>query len=504
MARSLGNPSKSVNVCGDNANVSQTYNGWIDLFCWGTSGWNSGANEYQPWSTSNNNEDFIIGGDGTNELTGIYANADWGVFNKITNGGNKAGMWRTLTLEEWEFLKGSNAIRRNKSGLATIQGYYKGLVLLPDEWTLPNGLTFVSELDDGFAANTYDLNQWQRMEAAGAVFLPVTGCRKITNVDMSEGHGRYWLSTQNNGDKAYFIDFQDGAISRNYRGRYWGQAVRLVRDSRESRGEAFDEDGTSYRRFSVSATSTVRFSKGNLQYNAAQNIWRFAGKQYMYLGDGNTDIAQDYNGWIDLFCWGTSGWNSGANQYQPWSTTTYGTDYQPGGNGTNNLTGDYAYADWGYYNRINNGGNKANQWRTLTRDEWRYLINETENATRSGKYGMATIRTASKSYNGMVILPDDWVLPGGATFTAGYAGGFNTNIYTTAQWQKMEAAGAIFLPAAGGRDGTAVYAVGTEGYYWSSSCNGEEYAVNMGFEGDYMDMRDSHRSLGFSVRLVKD
>ncbi len=38
--------------------VSATYDGWIDLFGWGTIGWSNGANAYQPWATSTSNSDY--------------------------------------------------------------------------------------------------------------------------------------------------------------------------------------------------------------------------------------------------------------------------------------------------------------------------------------------------------------------------------------------------------------------------------------------------------------
>ncbi len=59
--------------------------------------------------------------------------------------------------------------------------------------------------------------------------------------------------------------------------------------------------------FSVSATKTITFSSGNLQYHAANKAWRFAPTQLDYVGDDNANIADDYNGWIDLFGWGTGG-----------------------------------------------------------------------------------------------------------------------------------------------------------------------------------------------------
>jgi glycosyltransferase involved in cell wall biosynthesis len=49
----------------------------------------------------------------------------------------------------------------------------------------------------------------------------------------------------------------------------------------------------------------VIFSQGNLQYNPAENIWRFAEKQYDMIGADNANISPTYNGYIDLFGWGT-------------------------------------------------------------------------------------------------------------------------------------------------------------------------------------------------------
>jgi hypothetical protein len=349
------------------------------------------------------------------------------------------------------------------------------------------------------------------MEAAGAVFLPCAGKIWGSNyMKPSSSGGAYWSVTPQDGNsttRAGYLNFTKNptyGVSWGVDGmnRYSGNSVRLVRDSRESRGEAFDEDGASYKEFSVSATSTVRFSKGNLQYNAAQDIWRFAAKQYQYIGNANTNISSSYNGWIDLFGWGTSGWNSGATAYQPWSTSITDEDYYPGGTYNNTLTGDYADADWGVHNRINNGGNKARQWRVLTKDEWSYLIGNSGN--RTGKCGHATIKGTAKSYAGIVLLPDDWTLPSGVTFTAGYGNGYTTNTYTIAQWEKMESAGAIFLPAAGDRYSTGVTLVGTNGYYWSSIPNDEYVVWCMYFVGDDVDMYNSHRYDGRSVRLVQD
>ena len=59
--------------------------------------------------------------------------------------------------------------------------------------------------------------------------------------------------------------------------------------------------------FLVSATKQVRFSQGNLQYQASTNTWRFAETQYSIVGNANENISSSYSGWIDLFGRGTSG-----------------------------------------------------------------------------------------------------------------------------------------------------------------------------------------------------
>lgn len=127
----------------------------------------------------------------------------------------------------------------------------------------------------------------------------------------------------------------------------------------------FDDNGASRALFSVAADRQVRLSRGNLQYQASTDTWRFAEKQYEVVGVTNSFVSASNEDWIDLFCWGTSGWESGANAYQPWSVSVDDAGYQPGGSWQNGLFGNYANADWGVYNPISNGGNQPGMWRTL-------------------------------------------------------------------------------------------------------------------------------------------
>lgn len=248
-------------------------------------------------------------------------------------------------------------------------------------------------------------------------------------------------------------------------------------------------------KFSVSATKQVRFSQGNLQYQASTSTWRFAEHQcdvvgigygqtdedaYCYIGgtvqnSDNRQISASYAGWIDLFGWGT-----GNN---PTNTSTDNADYA-------------TFTDWGI-NKISNGGNTANQWRTLTYDEWDYLLSTRANA--KNLRGQATVN----GITGYVFLADGFVVPSGLSFTAN-PNNWTTNVYTSSDWAKMEAVGAVFLPAAGNRYGTGVGSVGYYGYYWSSAPKGENYTYNLGFGSDGASMMFNYRNFGQSVRLVQD
>ena len=263
--------------------------------------------------------------------------------------------------------------------------------------------------------------------------------------------------------------------------------------------------------FSVSETKQVYFSQGNLQYQAENNIFRFAPHQYNYIGEANSNISINYSGWIDLFGWGTSGWNNGNVYYQPYDndntyteSNCYGYGPTDGTNYNFSLTGEYANADWGIYNAITNGGNQINQWRVLTNDEWRYLSYTRQDAAL--KKGMATVA----SVKGIIILPDEWILPEGLSFSNITNYSSSVNVYSLSEWGLMEEAGAVFLPAAGLRSGTQINNAGSNGHYWSSICQGLAYGYTVyiappagGFNhnlvGDYR-----RRDLGCSVRLVQD
>ena len=115
------------------------------------------------------------------------------MYNAVVNGGNQTGLWRTLTGEEWGYLISTRTDASSKKALASIDGI-NGLVLLPDNWTLPDGLAFNSGISD-YEQNAYSATEWVKMERNGAVFLPAAGYRSDTVARDWNSQGEYWSSS---------------------------------------------------------------------------------------------------------------------------------------------------------------------------------------------------------------------------------------------------------------------------------------------------------------------
>ena len=251
--------------------------------------------------------------------------------------------------------------------------------------------------------------------------------------------------------------------------------------------------------FSVSANTRVRFSQGNLQYigSASTPYWKFADHQWEYLGEngqGSSSSTADR----DLFGWGTSGYNHGAVCYQPWSTSTNNSDYFAYGNASYSLFYNTGKADWGY-NAIVNGGNQTNQWRTLTAAEWQYVFN-----TRSTASGIRYAKAKVNYVNGVILLPDYWTSDiYSLSNTNNSSASFSSNIINASVWDVLESSGAVFLPAAGYRDGTWTEEFESYGRYWSASCNDSSYAYFVYFGDSNLGTDYYNRYVGRSVRLVR-
>ncbi len=262
--------------------------------------------------------------------------------------------------------------------------------------------------------------------------------------------------------------------------------------------------------FSVSDGHSVLFSPANLQYQATTATWRFATHQYDVVGDNNSHISSTYDGWIDLFGWGTSGWPSNANVYKPFATSADYADYYVGGAAANDLAGNYAKADWGVFNAISNGGNSAGLWRTPTSTEWNYLIAERQASTINNVENARFVRATVGGVQGMVLFPDHFAYPIGIDEPADSlinnmeASPFSTT-YTIHEWAAIETDGAVFLPVGGYREGTRLVTNPPTGYYWSSSHQTPQWALALMFNANTIAPQNSTpRWRGCYVRLVQD
>ena len=276
--------------------------------------------------------------------------------------------------------------------------------------------------------------------------------------------------------------------------------------------------------YKVAEGKSVYFSQGNLQFNAGYGshavygdtakkagTWRFAENQFDVVGDDNEHIDSTYTGWIDLFGWGTSGWNSGAKAYQPWAISLESSDYYPGGDYSNSLTGSYAKADWGVYNAISNGGNMPNIWRTLTNEEWKYLF-------QNNKWTLGYIKTTEEDSSVcFMLIPEKFTAPEGTTvevigtadLTSTDIQGLtvpSTNRYSIDEFTSFEELGVVALPCGSSRQGDRVGILRLYGDYWSSSPSDSDWVYEFIFYSTsvYSSYCGLGRYAGRSVRLVQD
>ncbi len=223
-----------------NNNISQIYNGWIDLFGWATSGWNCGNTYYKPWDDNMCADCY---GPFGNNLTGSFANSDWGRYNAISNDGNMSYVWRILTIEEWEYVFNTrhtaSDIRYAKAMIRDVRGEsVNGVLLLPDNWSSDYyNLSDPNSSDAWYNSNLIDFSSWvDSLQPHGVVFLPAAGYRNGDSTIEVNSDGYYWSSTgynfNYNYSYAYRLHFFNASSASSMflsNGRYRGQSVRLVR-----------------------------------------------------------------------------------------------------------------------------------------------------------------------------------------------------------------------------------------------------------------------------------
>ena len=376
------------------------------------------------------------------------------------------------------------------------RGYNNGFALAPQNAILNftlTGLTPNTEINVKLWNSYYSLVEGNVTTngsgtATFAIGIDISMCKApATTVDVDDLYNKGWELRVNNEVMPPLVTSSTPLVA--------GKIYNITRNASGTPTPAAGQ-------FSVSDTKKVTFSSGNLQatWDGTSWTWHFAENQWDYIGDatttptgnGNTSIngngtVSASNVTVDLFGW--------VGALSTW-TGDLGTTGNAAMHGISNSFDGYGddasealKSDWG--NTINDGYT----WFTLTSDEWTYLFNT---RTVNGGQGSGKSYTLGQSVNGklgVVIYPDD------------YTG----SEYAGSDWPTFEAAGCVFLPAAGYRFGTQanVSNAGTNGLYWSSSLYDADkpYYVffssvflNPAFGSDDWDAR----FYGRSVRLVRD
>lgn len=234
--------------------------------------------------------------------------------------------------------------------------------------------------------------------------------------------------------------------------------------------------------FSINDSTQVCFSPGNLQYQASTKTWRFAEHQWDYIGEDNANISETYDGWIDLFGWGTGDHPTDIS-HSDWPTYSI-------------------FVDWGV-NPISNWNGVECQWRTLEWSDWNHLlfIRNTDSGIR---FAPATVNDVK----GLVLLPDDW--NASIYNLVDFNNQFNEledNIISAQDWNTFERHGAIFMPNAGIRNGTTVMWLHDFGLYWIADPSNPivyVYYVECDGGGNVYFANYCPRYDGLSVRLVRN
>ena len=169
----------NIRTSGSNTYLADSH----DLFCWST------VNNYYGVSS------YSYDDDPGPHFLGDFV--DWGTDEKLVS--DLGSGWSTLSKDEWSYLLNERENAATKKAVATItldaENSVKGLLLLPDDWTAPDGAPVLSG-----SPVEMTLEQWTLMETAGAVFLPAAG--QLTSVyedykttTTLTPAGTYWTST---------------------------------------------------------------------------------------------------------------------------------------------------------------------------------------------------------------------------------------------------------------------------------------------------------------------
>lgn len=313
------------------------------------------------------------------------------------------------------------------------------------DFTTPNGS------DNGFSYSKYqNIGEIKMTAGAGekwAIVLP--------QGVLSAGANEAYTSTLTKGD--YYTGTRP-AISAIGSNQYISTGVNLTVNETP--------------KFSVSATQKVEFAPANLQATTTDKwstwTWSFMDHQYDVVEEDYESNGLNYSkaNTVSSFKWGATGTSIGG-YFNP--NITAMQPRQLPQEQRHDLRLAYG-EEWGKCANDANSGNglvEYKNWRTPSMDEWTYVAStRTVTTTNKSPYGYAIV----EGVKGIVLLPDNWNGAIDPSFVYGSVEGMTNRFSssTTPSWAAMEAAGVVFLPAAGWRsNGYYLEDVGCYGTYWS-------------------------------------
>ncbi len=406
----------------------------------------------------------------TLELSDDAARANWGE------------AWRMPTDNEWHELKNNCTWK----------------------WTTQNGV------------NGYEVTSKTN---GNSIFLPAAGYRYGTSVINVGSDGYYWSSSlyESEPNRAYGLGFNSGSVDWYVNYRCYGHTVRAVFSENDTPSTfvtlSFDANGgegtMAAQTFEAGVSQAIKantFTRSGYTFTGwntnadgsgtsytdkqlitlSQDItlyaqWEFVGG---YGGGSSTSGTENGHEWVDL------GLPSGIK----WATCNVGAT-TPEGYGDYFAWGETepkSNYDWSTYKYCNGSEtsltkyNTSSDYGTIDNKTTLDLSDDAAHANWGGNWRMPT------AVNLRELLDN-------CTWTQTTQNGVNGYNVTS----KINGE-SIFLPAAGDRDGTSVYSVGSYGYYWSSSLyeSGPSYAYDLTFSSGDVDWDDYARYYGRTVRAV--
>ncbi len=313
------------------------------------------------------------------------------------------------------------------------------------------------------------------------IFIPMSGWKDGEKLYEVSNLGGFWSSTvryNETGDyEAKTLACDNGGVNVRvgFFARSYGFPIRPVcpKEVPFGNGSAFTVSAGADGIEGTDDDTRVEFSPGNLYYDNILGIWQFYRPQHRLNSIVTVEVSTTWkvtnsDAEIDLFNWSYSDLNSNN------ATTRESTR---------------KFYDWGNYVGLGKG------WRTLSIEEWEYLL---KGRNISQKYAECTV----DGVWGILIFPDGFAWPS----TEGTPVENATSV-SSVEFTILEAAGVVFLPGCGYRNGNYGDKACKEALYQSSTPNenSDSHAYHVLFtKGGSLSLGALPKSYAISVRLVRD